>query len=116
MSLSCYETVERRVWNEGTDFGTTGFVILRHGQIRVVWRPGSTDWSGIGSRSYYPAKLMVEAMPSKYGGRTHTRVLEGGRLTNSRWFSVREKISELLKVPVKKIPELLPDRTLEIKK
>lgn len=114
MSLSCYDTVERVVRHEGTDFGTTGFLILLCKGTRIVWRPGSTGWSGIGMRSYYPAKLYVENIPSEFGGRTHKEILEGGRLSNDRWFSVREKIAELLKVSLKKIPDLLPERTIEI--
>lgn len=114
MALSCYDTVERRLWNEGTDFRTTGFVILRHDTSRVVWRPGSTDWSGIGMRSYYPATLQVEAIPSGRGGIRHVEILSGGRLSEERWLSVRKKISELLSVPLEKIPEMLPERTVEI--
>lgn len=114
MSLSCYDTVERRLWNEGTDFRTTGFVILRHEGARVTWRPGSTDWSGIGMRSYYPATLQVEAIPSGRGGIRHVEILSGGRLSVDRWLSVREKIAELLDVKIDKIPELLPERTVEV--
>ena len=66
-------------------------------------------------RSYYPASLQVEAIPTGLGGRTNREVLSGGRLSNSRWFSARDKIAELLKVPVDKIPDLLPERTVEIK-
>ena len=114
MRLSCYETVERRLWDEGTDFRTTGFVILRRGRSRVTWRPGSTDWSGVGMRSYYPATLQVEAIPSGRGGIRHVEILSGGRLSEERWFSVRGKIAELLEVKLDKIPELLPERTVEV--
>jgi hypothetical protein len=112
MSLSSYDTVERHVRGEGVDYGATGFLILTHGPLRLVWRPGSTIWAGIGHTAYSPACLQVEGHGSRaLGG---TELLSGGRLTEDRWLSVRKKISTLLSVPLELIPEMLPDRTIEI--
>lgn len=112
MSLSSYDTVERHVRGEGVDYGATGFLILTHGDLRLVWRPGSTVWAGIGRTAYSPACLQVEgrAMRSIW----NAELLSGGRLSEERWLSVRKKISTILSVPLELIPEMLPDRTIEI--
>lgn len=112
MSLSCYDTVERHVRGEGVDYGATGFLILTHGDLRLVWRPGSTIWAGIGRTAYSPACLQVEGRAMRSVG--NAELLSGGRLSEDRWLSVRKKISTLLSVPLELIPEMLPDRTIEI--
>ena len=111
MSLSCYETVDRHVRGEGVDYGATGFVILTHDASRVVWRPGYHVWAGIGWKSYIPACLQVE------GAMRHVRgaeLLSAGRLTEKRWRSVRKKVAELLSIPLKAVPDMLPERTVEV--
>lgn len=111
MSLSCYETVDRHPRGEGTDYGATGFIIILHGTFRVVWRPGSTIWAGIGRTAYSPACLQAEDITRRRGA---TEFLSGGRLSEERWFSVRKKLAEFLEVPIDEIPQLLPDRTVTI--
>jgi hypothetical protein len=101
------------IYSEGTDFRVAGRVILRKGDARIVWRPGSTDWSGVGMRMYYKAALQAENILES-GHRCCTVLTEGGRLSRATWTSVRERIAEVLKVPLKKIPAELPNRTVKV--
>jgi len=113
VKLESYETVPKVIYSEGTDFGAVGRVILRKGEARIVWRSGSTGWSGIGMRMYYKALLQAENVEES-GWKTTKILSEGGRLTNAVWQSSREKMAGILKVPVKKIPAELPDCTVRL--
>lgn len=111
--LSSYDPIEKVIYTEGTDFGAPGRVILRKGEARVVWRSGSTGWSGIGMRDYYKAVLQIENLMD-HGHRRTVQLSEGGRLSQVVWEGARKRISELFKVPLKKVPAELPDRTVKV--
>lgn len=109
--LTNYEFIDKVIYEEGTDFGTAGRVILRHKGMRVVWRSGSTGWTGTGQTGYYQSHLSVEfgkcARSSKY-------VVEGGRLSQKVWAAARPQLAGLLELPPKRIPEQLPEKTVTV--
>src|SRR3990170_5053435 len=114
MTLSAYEYVDARPRGEGCDYNVGGRVILRFKEARIVWRPGSTGWSGIGMRDYYKATLYAENVPDGTVGRKNFTILEGGRLSQKRWAKARESIAYRLKVPMDWIPKELPISTVTI--
>ena len=113
-TLAAYDYVEQRPQFEGTDFGTVGRVILRFKASRIVWRAGSTAWSGVGMRDYYKATLYAERVPNGLIGATNYPIVEGGRLSQKMWAQAREAIAFRLKVTIDWIPKILPTKTLVI--
>lgn len=112
--LAAYDYVEQRPRFEGTDFGTGGRIILRFKESRIVWRAGSTAWSGVGMRDYYKATLYAEFVPNGNAGRANFQIVEGGRLSQKMWAEAREAIAFRLKVTIDMIPKTLPTKTLTI--
>jgi len=111
--LDSFDPIEKVIYKEGTDFRVSGRVILRNGDARLVWRPGSTDWSGIGMRMYYQSTLQIENLQEN-GHRRTMVLLEGGRLSQVPWGILRGRLAEIFKIPLKKVPAELPQRTVKI--
>lgn len=47
-------------YERGCDHGAEGLVLARNDTTRLIWRSGSTYFSGIGSRGYAPAELELQ--------------------------------------------------------
>lgn len=112
MKLSCYDPIDQVVYEEGTDYGSKGFVILRAKEARLVWRVGYTGWVSLGSTGYYPSRLSIE-YPDKMKSSKYLH--EGGRLSQALWSKYRPTIVLSLRLHEFQVPPFLPDRTITVR-
>jgi len=82
--------------HNGVDYGAPQQVLLRHGEMKIVFIPGHSYWSGIGMSSY--AKAAIEAMHfhgREVGHLPHKEVFEG-RISKDRVESHADVLAELV--------------------
>jgi hypothetical protein len=83
----------------GCDFSGRGKVLVRYGDMTLVWRGPRSVWSGVGMpRSYCQAKLHVVGPDMRSFG-PESIIFEGGRLAMHRIAPEIPKIRELMKLP-----------------
>lgn len=86
----------------GCDHGATGKVLVRFGEVRLIWRKGSLYWNGIGMPySYAPASLEVIGSEEHKNFSGMSKEVEpcGGRLTLKRIREALPEIRKLMKLP-----------------
>lgn len=86
-------------YEPGVDYGAQGVVLIRKGDIRLIWRSGGMVWSGTGQPfNYFPTSLELRCgsgrMDNHLHGRMDKDLHEGGRLCHKR---IRENIEAIRK-------------------
>ena len=92
----------------GVDHGTTGRILVRYGDRRLVWQGGCTTWAGVGVDTYFAAYLEVDGL--RHWGIGHT-IHSGGRLSKPLIAKHIEKIRELLELPDLRAEDINTTRT-----
>jgi hypothetical protein len=64
--------------SRGVDHGTIGKILVKKESIELVWRGGSTYWSGMNGNRYSQASLQIIGIGNDRVGR---ELHEGGRLS-----------------------------------
>jgi hypothetical protein len=76
----------------GVDHSIEGKILVQKGKLKLVWRGGSTYWSGMQGNRYSPSSLSVTGIANDRVGRI---LLEGGRLSSHTIMVCAEKIDSI---------------------
>ena len=94
----------------GYAHGTTGKILLIHGDKRLIWRKGGSCWSGMTGNRYVPAELQV-MIGMQWEPRPPIKSLaKGGRMSIARLKTLLPLIKDSMKLPE------LSEECLDIKK
>lgn len=85
-------TSPRMDWDNGVNFGKEGVVLVIKGNLRLVWQPGSSYWSGLSGNQYSPSGMSLRGLPGYRDGLDIYR--KGGRLSKALVVSLAEAIDK----------------------
>ncbi len=121
MKVTCIEQEIRYRDGNGVDYGCDGKILMRVGTgtsaKRLMWEGGSKYWARIGEQGYRTSELSVTEK-GQYDDRLphSTTITKGGRLSKRRVVEHRERIAELMGVPVSAVEQIDPKRTLVVER
>ena len=82
--------------SDGHDWGSVGFILLKFGEKRLIWRGSGSHWSGIGMRSTHPSSMTAVRVKTQYSEWGTLDITEGGRLSKKRLEELLPKIREAM--------------------